>query len=520
MKLFRTSEVHNIDAYTIAHEPIADIDLMERAAGKLFAWITGRFDQRWRVMVFTGPGNNGGDSMALARMLAEAGYEVEDYFLRFTDKISNSCRINLERLEKTGKVPVTMVRQEKGLPKVPPGILVIDGIFGSGLARPLRGLPEKAVARINTSGATVIAIDVPSGLFGEDNTNNDPEKILKAHYTLTFQFPKLSFFFPENAEFTGEWVVLDIGLHPDIIAATPTPYHYLTGRDVSGLLRPRRKFSHKGTYGHALLISGSCGRMGAAVLASRGCLRSGVGLLTVHVPRQGNDILQTAVPEAMLDTDASDILFSGVPDLTPYSAVGAGPALGTRSNSQKALYTLITTVRVPLVLDADALNMLAMHPDWYGKLPEGTVLTPHPKEFERLAGPAASGYERVHKAMEFAQKYKVVLVLKGAHTAIATPGGAVWFNMTGNPGMATAGSGDVLTGVILALLAQHYDPATAARIGVYLHGLAGDIARETRGEEALIASDIIENLGKAFKKVMRKDERRSMSDEQEERQKE
>jgi NAD(P)H-hydrate epimerase len=452
-------------------------------------------------MVFTGPGNNGGDSLALARMLAGAGYVVEDYFLRFTDKISNSCRINLERLEKTGKVPVKMIRSEEELPEVTSGVLVIDGIFGSGLTRPLRGLPEKAVARINASGAAVVAIDVPSGLFGEDNTENDPEKILKADYTLTFQFPKLSFFFPENEAFTGEWVVLDIGLHPDIIAATPTPYHYLTVADVAGWIRPRKKFSHKGTYGHAMLISGSCGRMGAAVLASRGCLRSGVGLLTVHVPRLGNDILQTAVPEAMLESDQSDILFSEVPDLTPYSAVGAGPALGTRSNSQKALHALITTAKTPLVLDADALNMLAMHPEWYEELPEGTVLTPHPKEFERLAGPAVNGYERVHKALDFAVKYKVIVVLKGAHTAIASPAGEVWFNMTGNPGMATAGSGDVLTGIILGLLAQRYDPFDAARIGVFIHGLAGDRAREERGEEALIASDIIENMGKAFQEV-------------------
>ena len=348
---------------------------------------------------------------------------------------------------------------------------------------------------------------MPSGLFGEDNSDNDPEKILRADYTLTFQFPKLSFFFPENEAFTGEWIVLDIGLHPDIIASTPTPYYYLSREDVAERIRPRRKFSHKGTYGHAMLISGSCGRMGAAVLASRGCLRSGVGLLTVHVPRLGNDILQTAVPEAMLESDQSDILFSEVPDLSPYSAVGAGPALGTRSNSQKALHTLITTAKIPLVLDADALNMLSLHPEWYDELPEDTVLTPHPKEFERLAGPAENGYQRVHKALEFAVKYKVIVVLKGAHTAITTPAGEVWFNMTGNPGMATAGSGDVLTGIILGLLAQRYEPAAAAMIGVYIHGLAGDLAREERGEEALIASDIIENLGGAFKKVMRKDER-------------
>ena len=501
MKLFRTSEVHGIDAYTIEHEPIADIDLMERAAGKLFAWITAHFDRNHRVMVFTGPGNNGGDSLALARMLAQEGYEVADYFLRFTDNISKSCRTNLERLQKIGKVPVTMVKTEEELPEIPADVLVIDGIFGSGLTRPLRGLPEKAVARINASGAVVIAIDVPSGLFGEDNTDNDPTKILKARYTLTFQFPKLAFFFPENEDFAGEWVVLDIGLHPDIIASTPTPYYYLTEEEVGRMIRPRRKFSHKGTYGHAMLISGSYGRMGAAVLASRACLRSGVGLLTVHVPRLGNDIMQTAVPEAMLDDDPSDILFSDVPDLTGYSAVGAGPALGTRSNPQKALHGLITGARVPLVLDADAINMLALHPEWYEELPEGTVLTPHPKEFERLAGPAVNGYDRVHKAMDFAVKYKVIVVLKGAHTAIATPEGEVWFNMTGNPGMATAGSGDVLTGIILSLLAQRYPPTKAAMAGVFLHGLAGDLARDEKGEEALIASDIIDHLGKAFLRV-------------------
>ncbi len=505
MKLFRTSEVHNIDAYTIEHEPIADIDLMERAAGKLYQWISAHFDKQRKVMVFTGPGNNGGDSLALARMLGEAGYEVVDYFLRFTDKISNSCRTNLERLEKTGKVPVTVVTREEELPDIPADVLVVDGIFGSGLARPLKGLPEKAVARINASGNEVVAIDVPSGLFGEDNRENDPSKILRADYTLTFQFPKLAFFFPENEAFVGEWIVLDIGLHPGIIAATPTPYHYLTQADVGVMLPRRRKFSHKGTYGHALLISGSYGRMGAAVLASRACLRSGVGLLTVHVPRLGNDIMQTAVPEAMLDDDPSDILFSEVPDLSAFSAIGAGPALGTRTNPQHALHTLITTAGVPLVLDADAINMLALHREWYEELPEDTILTPHPKEFERLAGPAASGYERVHKALDFAVSYKVVVVLKGAHTAIATPEGEVWFNMTGNPGMATAGSGDVLTGIILSLLAQGYPPEKAAMTGVYIHGLAGDLARGEKGEEALIASDIVDHLGKAFLEV-KKDE--------------
>ncbi|MCD6201957.1 MAG: NAD(P)H-hydrate dehydratase, partial [Bacteroidales bacterium] len=274
--------------------------------------------------------------------------------------------------------------------------------------------------------------------------------------------------------------------------------HYLTPEDIVPLPRKRKKFSHKGTFGHALLISGSCGRMGAALLASRACLRGGVGLLTTHIPRLGNDIIQTAVPEAMLSHDQSDIIFSEVPDLTPYSAIGAGPALDTRNNTQKAMHLLLQKASVPLVLDADALNIMALHPEWLGKLPENTILTPHPKEFERMAGPAKNGYDRVHKALEFAREHAVIVVLKGAHTAVAVPDGNVYFNMTGNPGMATAGSGDVLTGIILSLLAQRYKPLDAALTGVYVHGLAGDLALKERGEEALISSDIIEHLGGAF----------------------
>ncbi len=504
MKFFRTDQVHGIDAYTVKHEPIAAIDLMERAAGQLFQWITFHFSADKQVMVFTGPGNNGGDSLALSRMMSQAGYRVRVYFIQISDRISDSCRINLDRLERLGTVKITRVREEKELPDIEDNMLVVDGMFGSGLTRPLKGLPEKVVKHINTSGATVIAIDVPSGLFGEDNSGNIPENILRADYTLTFQFPKLSFFFTENEDFAGEWVVLPIGLHPDIIDKTPTPYHYLTKEDIAPLIKRRKKFSHKGTYGHALLISGSCGRMGAAVLASRACLHAGAGLLTTHIPRLGNDILQTAVPEAMLSQDRSDIIFSEVPDLSAYSAIGAGPALDTRNNTQKAVHTLLLKTKVPLVLDADALNILSMHPEWYEDLPENTVLTPHPKEFERLAGPAGNGYDRVHKAMDFAVKNNVIVVLKGAHTAVAAPDGNCYFNMTGNPGMATAGSGDVLTGIILSLLAQRYTPLHAALAGVYIHGLAGDIARDKNGEEAMIASDIINNLGPAFSSLKTK----------------
>jgi len=498
MKFFRTAQVHDIDAYTIEHEPIASIDLMERAAGQLHQWIVNRFSKDRKIVVFTGPGNNGGDSLALSRMLHHSGYIVQVYFLHISDRLSDNCGINLKRLEEIGKVQVIRLKEGGNLPAIDVQDIVVDGIFGSGLTRPLKGLPARVVQYINRSEATVIAIDVPTGLSGEDNTDNIPENILQADYTLTFQFPKLAFFFAENEDYVGEWYILPIGLHPDIIEATGTAYYYLTREYVASLLRKRKKFSHKGTFGHGLLLSGSYGRMGAAVLASRACLRTGVGLLTTHIPRLGNDIMQTAVPEAMLSFDRSDIIFSEVPELEPYSAIGAGPALGTKNNSQQALHSLLVSSRLPMVLDADALNILSLHPEWYKDIPGDTILTPHPKEFERLAGPAENGYERVHKAMDFARKYNIFVVLKGAYTAIATPQGSCYFNMTGNPGMATAGSGDVLTGIILSLLAQHYPPHDAVLLGVYIHGLAGDLALEETGEEALIASDIIKHLGNAF----------------------
>ena len=360
------------------------------------------------------------------------------------------------------------------------------------------GLAKNIVQRINQSEAEVISIDVPSGLFGEDNSKNDLPGIIKANNTLTLQFPKLSFLFPENEQFVGYWTVLPIGLHPEAIAQTESDYHFLTKEFVSGKIKKRGKFSHKGTYGHALLVAGSYGKMGASILASRACLRSGIGLLTCHVPKVGYEIIQNSVPEAMTSIDSSEVAFSEVPDLSPYSAIGTGPGLNKKQETQQALKVLLQAKPGKLILDADALNILSENQDWYGLLPENTILTPHPKEFERLAGSSADSYERLQKQVRFSAKYKVIVVCKGAHSCITFPNGRVFFNTTGNPGMATAGSGDVLTGIILGLLAQSYSPEDATLIGVYLHGLAGDLAASETGEYSLIAGDIITHLGKAF----------------------
>ncbi|HEX7584230.1 MAG TPA: NAD(P)H-hydrate dehydratase, partial [Prolixibacteraceae bacterium] len=354
------------------------------------------------------------------------------------------------------------------------------------------------VRHINHSGAKVIAIDIPSGLFGEDNSQNDLSDVIRASQTLTFQFPKLSFLFPENDLFVGDWEVLPIGLHPEAILQTESKYFDLVGTFISGTLKKRAKFSHKGTYGHALLIAGSYGKMGASVLSSKACLRAGVGLLTSHIPRLGYQIIQNSVPEAMTSIDPSDTVFSQLPELSQFSAIGIGPGLDKKPETQLAFKTLLQEKPVKLVIDADALNMLSANPEWYSLLPENTILTPHPKEFERLVGSSDNSYARMQKQVQFSMKYRIIVVCKGAHTCITVPDGSVFFNSTGNPGMATGGSGDVLTGIILGLLAQNYSQEEATLIGIFLHGLAGDLAAAEFGQQAMIAGDIIDQLGKAF----------------------
>ena len=379
--------------------------------------------------------------------------------------------------------------------------IIIDGLFGSGLNRPLTGGFAAMVKYINQSESTIVSIDIPSGLFGEDNQKNDPEAIIRADLTLSFGFPKLSFLLPENAEYVGEWKVLDILLHPEAIANTATSYFQVTENDIASVFHPRNRFSHKGTFGHALLIAGSRGKIGAAILAAQACLKSGTGLLTVHVPQRGEQILQTAFPEAMVDLDPNQDHFSYVSDIRPFSAIGIGPGLGKHADSAKALEHLLQTTEEPVVLDADALNLIAANKNILKHVPARSILTPHPKEFDRIAGESNNSYERLLKAKDFAVNHQVCVVLKGAYTATCTTSGNVYFNSSGNPGMATAGSGDVLTGIILGLLAQGMEPETAAVVGVFLHGTAGDLAAVYQSEESMIASDIINMLGKAFKQI-------------------
>ena len=472
---------------------------MERAAARCASWLLQHFPYS-SFKIFVGPGNNGGDGLVIARHLAQKNKKVAVYLVNEQQqRVSGLHAINLQRLREMGGVPCVDINSAAGFPSIERDDLVVDALFGSGLKRPLAGLYKELIRYLNRWPETGVSVDIPSGLMGEDNTENDREAIFCADHTLTFEFPFLSFFFAENEPYVGQWHVLSIGLHPVIIRQMATPF-FLT--ELSDIVLPERKrFSHKGNYGHALLVAGSKGMMGAAVLAAEACLLSGAGLLTVHVPACGYEIIQTAVPEAMANVDPDGEKVTTLPSFDRYHAVGAGCGLGRHPSTAHALKHLVLSCKLPLVLDADALNLLAGNPEMLAGLPAGTVLTPHPGEFDRLFGPSENGYRRMLKQRQMAQQYKVVIVLKGAFSSVALPGGEVYFNPTGNPGMATGGSGDVLTGIILGFLAQGHEPSKAAIMATCLHGLAGDIAMEDKAQENIVARDIIHYLGKAFLKV-------------------
>jgi len=500
IKIFPVNQVALIDKYTIENEPILSFDLMERAATQIFEALQLRYPKK-RVSVFAGPGNNGGDALALARMLMNDGVDVTVYVANPSGRFSDDAKVNYDRLLNVAPKNrvVTLSDDVSMFPELTEEDLLIDGLFGSGLNRPLEGLYLKIVKLINRTEAKVVSIDIPSGLFGENNNHNNIEGIVKADETYSFEFPKLSFLLADYGSCAGKWDMVNIGIHPKAIEEFQTDW-FLTDFPTYDYVKARDRFSHKGDFGHALLIAGSYGKMGAAVLASRGCLKTGVGLLTTHVPRYGCQIIQTAVPAAMASIDRSDILISEFPDLDMYSAVGVGPGIGKKSNTVKAIKSLLESVGdKPLVMDADALNILSENRELLNLLPENCILTPHPKEFDRLAGERESHYDRLLKLMSFVKKYKVLVVLKGAYTITALPDGKCFFNTSGNPGMATAGSGDVLTGMILALLAQGYSLKEAAITGVYAHGMAGDRAADNDSEVGLTASGIIENIGPGFK---------------------
>ncbi|MDR1003492.1 MAG: NAD(P)H-hydrate dehydratase [Prevotellaceae bacterium] len=496
MKIFPTSGIKQLDACTIEQEPIQSIDLMERAARALTAAITERCDADTPCVVFAGPGNNGGDALAVARLLAARSYRVAVYLFDPQESLSPDCLANKERL--LAEAPAVAFHHVTSR-FVPPALtatdIVIDGLFGSGLNKPLAGGFAAVVKYINASPARVIAIDISSGLMGEDNSYNVRTGIIRAHLTLSLQLPKLAFLFAENEEFVGEWQLLDIGLSREAIGNTDTDYYLTDAGEIHRLLKPRGKFTHKGNFGHALLIAGREGMAGASVLSARACLRSGVGLLTVHVPQCNNAIVQTAVPEAMTQLDADDTCFACAPgDTERYQVVAVGPGIGQAAETEEALLELIDTCQVPMVIDADALNILGQRRDYLARLPQGSILTPHPKELERLVGVSQNSYERLMKARKLAQTAEVCIIVKGHYSCVVTPQGKCYFNPTGTPAMATGGSGDVLTGILTALLAQGYPAESAARLATYVHGRAAESACPGQPYLGMTAGDIVSHL--------------------------
>ncbi len=502
MKIFTSAQIQELDKFTIDHEPIKSIDLMERAARVLTKAITDRWSRRVPVVVFAGPGNNGGDALAVSRMLIEQDYDVQAFLFNISGHLSADCTENKRRLvDKKGRPLFTEVTQEFDPPRLEKGMLVVDGLFGSGLNKPLAGGFASLVKYINTSKAEVVSIDMPSGLMTVDNTYNVSSNIIKATETYTLGQMKLSFLFPENQQYVGKLRILDIGLSKEGIDKIDANYTLMEMKKAKEMLLPRNSFAHKGQMGSALIIAGSYGMAGASILATKACLRSGAGKVTVHCPKRNVPIIQTTVPEAIVSIDREETTYAECIATEDFQAVGIGPGLGTSEQTSITLISQIRRTQCPLVIDADALNILANRRAWLQQLPKGSILTPHPKELDRIEGKSIDSYERLSKTRDLAERLQGYVILKGHHTAICMPDGHVVFNSTGNAGMATAGSGDVLTGIITGLLAQGYDRPHACVLGVYLHGLAGDLAAKELGEEGLIASDLIDYLPKAFLKL-------------------
>jgi NAD(P)H-hydrate epimerase len=497
MKIFNASQTRHLDQATINKESVSSIDLMERASREFVKAFVKEISPQKRIFIFAGTGNNGGDALSIARLLALENYSINCFLINTKGALKVDTNLNKFRL-----TSISGINFHEGNDSPKPSIekddIIIDGLIGSGLNKPLAGVLADLVNYLNGTQAKIYSIDIPSGLYGEDNSKNISANIIKAYKTFTFQFPKLAFLLPDSGCFTQHWDFLDICLDSKAIEQEQTPYYYLQKEDICPLLRPKSCFDYKNKFGHALIVAGSKGKMGAAILCSKASMRAGAGLLSVYLPKDGEAIMQTAFPEAMTIADDSNNIIKHFPDTSSFSSVGIGPGIGTHPDTALALKEFLARNQKPLVLDADALNIISRNKECLKLVPKNSILTPHVGEFDRLAGQSDSSFERLQKARDLAAEINGIVVLKGAYTAICTPEKEVFFNSTGNPGMATAGSGDVLTGIITGLLAQNHSALEAAKIGVYVHGLAGDIAAKKMSQNSLIASDIVDNLTNVF----------------------
>ena len=497
IRILSSAQIKEAHRYTIQHEPVSSTDLMERAARQFVKAFTEIYPASVPVKIFCGYGNNGGDGLAIARMLYQKNYHIEAFLLADKSDYSTDLQHNLERLLEVKRDGIIYLYHENQFPVLAEDEVIIDALFGSGLNRRLTGLPETVINHLNRQLSKKVSVDIPSGLYADRVADGI---VFKAHQTITFEQPKFSFLFAENYEFVGDWIVVNIGLHPEFILHADCHDFIIEKDDVRKILKPRKKFDHKGTYGHTLILAGNTGKMGAAIMCASACIRSGAGLTTVLVPEGQSASLNMTIPEAMTIEYPAGKQFP-VENLSRYSAFAAGPGIGTSEVSKKILLELLDERKIPSVLDADALNIVAGIKKGLRVLAKETIITPHPKEFERLAGKTKNWFENYQLQIKLSKKYRLYIVLKGAYTRISTPEGNCYFNPTGNPGMAKGGSGDVLTGMIGAFLAQKYSPEESCLLGVYLHGLSADIAVQNESLYSLTASDIVSSIGNAFREV-------------------
>ncbi|MGM0932988.1 MAG: NAD(P)H-hydrate dehydratase [Bacteroidota bacterium] len=505
MKIYSAEQLQKADSLSIKNQNISSTDLMERAAGMVFNQIHSRLEgSDIEIKIFCGIGNNGGDGLVIARMLLEHGYKVKVFIVNYSEKRSRDFLINYDRFKNITKDWPLLIKNQNDFPKIEEGDFVIDAMFGIGLNRPIEGWVSALVEHINKSGAFILSIDMPSGLYAEQVPGNTAG-IIKANFTLTFQSPKFTFFLPQTMDYVGEFQVLDIGLDREFLAKTNTNARLIGKEQARLLYKNRKKNSHKGDYGHTLIVGGSYGKIGSIVLSATAALKTGAGLCSVFSPECGYEIIQTALPEAMVITDnqkkhLSEIKIDFEPDIICF-----GMGAGTGDAALNAFEKLLKETKLPMLIDADGLNMLSKNKALLDLLPERSVLTPHPKELERLIGKWDDDNHKIKKVQKFINKYNVILVLKGAHSFCFSKE-EIFINNSGNAGMSTAGAGDVLSGVISGLMSQKYDPVIAAVFGVYLHGLAGDLAAEKMGYEAITAGEITNNLGSAFLELFREEE--------------
>ncbi len=505
MKIFSAEQIYAADKVTIKKQDITSDELMERAAMQLFNWLHLRLQgDPVKIHLFCGIGNNGGDGLALARHLRENKYNITVYVVNYSKKRSDDFLTNLKRLKDREVWPEFL---EKGddLPEIDREDILVDAVFGLGLNRPPDSWVVDLFEHLHRSQAFTLSVDIPSGLY-TDKVPENAKAVVKANHTLSFQVPKLIFFLPETGIYTEQWEILDIGLDSDFLKKTETNYELIGKNEVLSYYIPREKYSHKGTYGHSLIVGGSYGKIGAVHLAAKACLHVGSGLVTVYVPKCGYIPLQTNFPEAMVITDVNEEYISKIHfDISP-TVIGIGMGMGRSNKTAKAFGEFLDTNKIPLVIDADALNILSENKALLEKLPSKTILTPHPKELERLIGKWDNDFQKLEMAKAFSKKYDCVLVIKGSNT-ITIYNEKGYVNTTGNPGMATGGTGDVLTGIITGMIAQGYRPLQAAIFGVYLHGRAGDISIEKTGYQALTASGVVEGIGPAFLDLFERPER-------------